>query len=209
MSRWAVLLLAVVILAGCARREAAAPLPPDRSVAVAGFSQPQTPWAFLAGFSPVEGYEAPAVVLGTMDRLLAGVLDASPRFFREPAETRRCEEIVLSDLKGARVSALEYWVRVGRCVPADYVLVPHLHYWEERAGGEWAVASPASVIFDLFLVDVDRSVLARRFYFDERQQSLVENLLAARKFFGRGGRWLTTEQLARSGLEEGLKELGL
>ena len=209
MIRWSVLLVAVSLLAGCAARDVAPPLPSAVTVAVAPFSQPQTPWTFLAGFSAVEGYEAPEKVLTTMDRLLGELLDRSSREIRGTPVTRKCEEIVLSELQGSRVSALEYWVRTGRCIPADFLIVPHLLYWEERAGGEWSVESPASVIFDLFLIDVNRGTIARRFHFDERQQSLVENIFNARKFFGRGGKWITTEELARGGLEEGLKELGL
>jgi hypothetical protein len=209
MSRWSILFAAVVLLAGCAGREAIPPLPPESSVAVAEFSQPQSPWTFLAGFSAVEGYEAPEKVLTTMDGLLAELLSERPGIFRDAGLTNKCEEIVLSELKGSRVSALEYWVRTGRCVQADYLIVPHLLYWEERAGGEWSVESPASIIFDLFLIDVDKGVIARRFHFDERQQSLVENVFNVRKFFGRGGKWITTGQMARGGLEEGLRELGL
>jgi hypothetical protein len=210
MSRWSILCIAVVLMAaGCARRDAVPALPSEAAVAVAEFSQPQTPWTFLAGFAAVEGYVAPPKVLKTMDGLLAELLAEQPREFRATALTKKCEEIVLSKLEGSRVSALEYWLRAGRCVQAEYLIVPHLLYWEERAGGDWSVESPASVNFDLFLIDVNKGVIARRFHFDERQQSLVENIFDAGKFFGRGGRWISTEQMAREGLKQGLKELGL
>jgi hypothetical protein len=209
MRTWGLLFLFVVLVAGCARREAAVQLPPGASIAVAPFSQPVTPWEFLAGFAAVEGYQAPQDVLSTMDSLLAEQLASKGKPDRDAALTSKCEEIVLSGLQGSRVSALEYWVRAGRCVQADYLIVPHLLYWEERAGGKWSAESPARVIFDLFLIDLSKGTVARRFHFDERQQSLVENVLDARKFFARGGEWITTEQLARGGLEEGLRELGL
>jgi hypothetical protein len=141
------------------------------------FSQPVTPWEFLAGFAAVEGYQAPPEVLSTMDNLLGEQLASRGKPDRDAALTSKCEEIVLAGLQGSRVSALEYWVRTGRCVQADYLIVPHLLYWEERAGGEWSAESPARVIFDLFLIDLAKGTVARRFHFDERQQSLVENVL--------------------------------
>jgi hypothetical protein len=209
MRTWGLLLIVVALVAGCASREAPVQLPPGTSLAVAAFSQPVTPWEFLAGFAAVEGYQAPPEVLSTMDNLLGEQLAARGKPDRDIALTSKCEEIVLAGLQGSRVSALEYWTRTGRCVQADYLIVPHLLYWEERAGGEWSAESPARVIFDLFLIDLAKGTVARRYHFDERQQSLVENVLNVRKFFARGGRWITTEQLARGGLEEGLKELGL
>ena len=51
--------------------------------------------------------------------------------------------------------------------------------------------------------------LIKQFHFDETQQSLATNILDARKFVSRNGRWLSAMELAQEGLTKGLAELGL
>ncbi|MFP4515150.1 MAG: hypothetical protein ACOC24_05320 [Desulfovibrionales bacterium] len=204
-----VAIFSLLVLVGCAPREQVELLRPGAMLAVSGFSQPQSPWEMMAGYPPVEGYKAPPEVLDRLDEILGEKLHQQEISFQGPNLTHQCEEIVLAELEGSRVSALEYWVRVGRCLPVDYVLVPHLLYWQERQGGEYSVEAPASVVLDLFLVDVRSGTLAKRFHFDERQTSLMENLLEAPKFFSRGAKWVSAEKLAEDGISEGVKELGL
>ena len=44
--------------------------------------------------------------------------------------------------------------------------------------------------------------------FDERQQSVMENLLSLGKASSRGFSWITAEQLMREGLKERLDQCG-
>jgi hypothetical protein len=51
---------------------------------------------------------------------------------------------------------------------------------------------------------MENNVLKRVFIFDEDQQSLSENLFNMGKFFRRGARWLTVEDLSRDAINQGL-----
>ncbi|MFW6324450.1 MAG: hypothetical protein ACOC0U_05235 [Desulfovibrionales bacterium] len=208
-SRTVPIILILLFALGCAKQQTGARLPEEASLAVAEFSQPIHPWQMLAGFPTIEGYNASDKVLRDLDLLLAELLSERLDRYQGRSLTRQCEEIILSEQEDSRVSALKYWVRVARCMPVDYLLVPHLHFWQERRGGDWSVESPAVLVFDLFLINAQRGELVGRFHFEERQQSLFENVLNAPEFFSRGGKWVQTEELARNGLEQGLQELGL
>jgi hypothetical protein len=116
--------------------------------------------------------------------------------------------VVLAEQERSRISALEYWKKVGTCMAVDYLLVPFAFTWEERQGGEWGVEQPASVTFDLYLIRVDDGTV-KRFHFEERQQALTENILDADKFFRRSGKWVSARELARDGIRQALEDLGL
>ena len=45
--------------------------------------------------------------------------------------------------------------------------------------------------------------------FEETQQTLAANILDAKKFVSRNGRWLSAIELAQEGLKKGIAELGL
>lgn len=203
-------LLTGIVISGCVQKPPGEKLSEERTIAVAGFSQPQQPWEMLAGYPSGDETEVSREVLKSLDRILSEqLLEEKISPFLGSKQTQQCEEIILSELQGSRISALEYWVRVGRCMPADYVLVPQLMHWKEREGSEWGVQSPAEVVLNLFLVDAKNGRLADRFYFEERQKSLSENILTAPKFLKRGGKWVSAEELAGDGIEQGIKELGL
>jgi hypothetical protein len=51
--------------------------------------------------------------------------------------------------------------------------------------------------------------VVRRFLYDEQQRSLSEDLSHAGRFFQRGGKWVSTMELAEDGLRAGLREMGL
>lgn len=214
MRRTFTLLLAVVALAvfssGCARQKFAQPIDPDVSVGVAGFTQPLYDWQLLAGFIPEERKLVDEETLTRLDFLIMSQLGENSRGnVRGPAVTRQCQEVTLFSAKGERTSALDYWVEVGRCIPVDYLLVPMLFDYRDREGKPMGVVSPASVFLEFYVVDVREGDLISRYRFDETQQSLSDNLLDANRFFARGGKWLTADELAMHGIREGLRELGL
>lgn len=206
---WA--LAACLLLPACVNRQAPrAASKVDGTLAVAAFTQPQFDWELLAGYIPDNTPQVDAKVLADLDERLGAGLAANKKLAALPARlTRQCQEIAVFEQKGSRSSALKYWLEVGACMGADAILVPQLIYLAERDGSEMSVRTPASVILDLFLVDVKNQALAGRFHFDETQLSLTENLLDAGKFVRRGGKWITAAQLAGEGIEAGLTELGL
>jgi hypothetical protein len=67
------------------------------------------------------------------------------------------------------------------------------------------VVSPASVAFDLHLIDVDSGEIIWTGNFDQTQRPLSENILELGSFFKRGASWVTAEELAKGGLEDILR----
>lgn len=214
MKRFAPLLFAlltVALLAGCAERRIPPIERPAGVYAVAGVTNPRYDWQLLAGYLPMEGRGVPREVLvqldDTVEELLAqhGELGLIPS-----ASTRQCQEIVtFENTSGSHISALEYWVQVGRCVECDYLVVPQLLYWQEREGSDWGVDRPAGVVMDVYIIDVQNERLLARRHYDETQRPLTSDLGNAARHFERGGKWLTAGELARYGLDRMLQELGL
>ncbi len=90
----------------------------------------------------------------------------------------------------------------GRRHDADGVLVGFVYRYKERVGKGYGAESPASVAFDMHLIRVADERTIWSAHFDETQQSLGDNLYKLGSFISRGGRWVTAEELAKSGLEE-------
>jgi hypothetical protein len=80
-----------------------------------------------------------------------------------------------------------------------------VYRYEGRVGGNLGVDKPAGVGFHMHLME--NNVLKRVFTFDEDQQSLSENIFNIGKFFRRGAKWLTAEELSRDAVNQGLDEI--
>ena len=90
----------------------------------------------------------------------------------------------------------------GRATDTDAVLVGFVYRFRQRVGQGYGAKSPASVAFDMHLIRVADSRNIWSAHFNETQKSLGDNLFRLGSFISRGGRWLTAEELADSGLEE-------
>ncbi|WP_027722312.1 hypothetical protein [Maridesulfovibrio zosterae] len=206
--------LALALLSGCASKSEVVKLPrPVGTIAIAGFTNPVFNWELLAGYLPQEGRPIKADVLQQLDAKMVGVLSKhGVTGYARPAITRQCQEIeVFENMGTRRQAAFAYWVKVGECMTADYILVPQILFWQDLRGMQKADYNiqPASVIIDLYLIDVNNKRIVRRFHFDETQQPLSENVLNAGTFFKRGGKWVKAMDLADEALDNGLMELGL
>lgn len=95
---------------------------------------------------------------------------------------------------------------VGRKNKADAVLVGFLYRFRERVGKGYSVESPASVAFGMHLIRTADAHTIWSANFDETQKSLGENLFQLGSFLSRGGRWVTAEDMAVSGLDKILKK---
>ena len=89
----------------------------------------------------------------------------------------------------------------GRDHDTDVVLVGFVYRFRERIGKAYSVESPASVAFGMHLIRVADGATIWSAHFDETQKSLGDNLFHLGTFISRGGRWVTAEELAKSGLE--------
>lgn len=203
-------LLCVVVLAGCQRKPAAAPIEADVSLGVAGFTQPANDQAALAGYVPNGSTEVKPGTLARLDAyLVQNLTSETKRSFIRPAEARKCMSQLNSSIKSGPHGALDFYIDVGQCLGVEYLVVPQLLYWHELEGGPAGADDPASVMLDIFVLDIAEHGVAARYRFDETQVSLAENVLTFDKFVQRGGKWLTATQLAEWGINDGLRVLGL
>ncbi len=99
----------------------------------------------------------------------------------------------------------EMIVRLGTLAGADAVVAGFVYRFRDRVGTDYGVKTPASVAFDLHLVQVPTGRLLWSAAVDESQRSLTEDLFQVGKFIQRKGRWITAPQMARTALQEALK----
>lgn len=95
--------------------------------------------------------------------------------------------------------------QVGKAFSADTVLLGYLYRWREREGTKYSVNQPASVAFDLYLIESESGDILWKGGFDKTQQSLMENLLDFSFFWKGKGTWMTARQLAELGLTKMLE----
>lgn len=195
---------------GCGPRQTGGPDLEHTELAVADFVKPCDSWQLLAGCLPEDEEPLSPEVLQALNSLLEQELHAKEvTSYIGPSVVEQCREIVLFEVEDLGMSGLEYWSRIGRCVPADLLLIPQVFEWRERKGGEWGAEEPAKVVLDLYLLDVQNKELLDRFHYDQEQKSLTEDLLGFGRFIRRGGKWVSAETLAQEGIKQGLEELGL
>ncbi|MBU1229018.1 MAG: hypothetical protein KKA55_08350 [Proteobacteria bacterium] len=197
----------VLALSACAPKPITPQPRPLGNIAVAAFTAPKYNWELLAGYLPEEGKGVKQETLTRLDAALDQTLRGhGVKVSSTTASTRQCQEIVVFERAGkSRESAFAYWLGVGRCLPADFILVPQVLSWRELEGG----GNPASVVLDLYLLDVKAERVVTRYHFDETQKALTDNLLDMGKFVRRKGEWVGAEVLAGEGIEVGLREMGL
>ncbi|MBN2125230.1 MAG: hypothetical protein JW821_13110 [Deltaproteobacteria bacterium] len=94
----------------------------------------------------------------------------------------------------------ELFMRLGKGMEADGVLAGYLYRWVEREGAEYGVNRPASVAFDLYLIQSSNGAILWKGGFDKAQQSLSENILDIDTFLKAKGKWMSVEELAEMGL---------
>ena len=93
-------------------------------------------------------------------------------------------------------------IQVGKQLGSDVVLIGHVYRFKDRIGSEYAAKAPASVGFDLNMVNTHNGTLIWSGHFDETQKALNENLFLINEFFKRRGQWITAKQMASAALKE-------
>ena len=126
-------------------------------------------------------------------------------------ENKRYEMIGPNQAKGAfasivssdqEISDREVFVRIGQSFSADAVIVGYIYRWREREGTNYSVSRPASVAFDLYLIEPEEGIILWGDKFDKTQKSLSENILDVGTFLKGKGRWMTADELAELGMSE-------
>ncbi len=206
------LTLAAFLLGACAAQapivQFQSDLPPIESVVIAPFENLAQRLESGTGVrSPISGriFVAGPVSIGA-DRFLTGQLVShvqrdTPFEILPPGEPAAVPE-ALVDSSGRQGNRLEQLSQNGRRLGADAVFAGHVYRFQERAGGDFSVQSPASVAFDIYLIDCRQPRVLWSAVYDYTQQALSENLLGVGNFFRRGGRWATAEELATAAMDD-------
>jgi hypothetical protein len=93
-------------------------------------------------------------------------------------------------------------VALGKEVKADAVIYGEVHRFRERIGTDYGASEPASVSFDLGIVDAVNGEVMWNGSFSETQQSLSANFLNWWMLWRAGPHWFTARELAGLGVEK-------
>jgi hypothetical protein len=97
---------------------------------------------------------------------------------------------------------LNIYKKVGTELGADVLAVGYVYRYTERVGYKISAEHPASVAFEIHLINsVDGSIIWRG-YFDKTQKSLMEDVFQISSFFRGGGTWMTARQLTGQGMDK-------
>jgi hypothetical protein len=97
---------------------------------------------------------------------------------------------------------LQAAVETGKKLNAEGVLIGFVYRFSQRVGGPFASDRPASAAFDLAMVRVSDGAVVWKNTFDETQQSLADNVLAAGQYMERGLRWFTVQEWGDIGVNQ-------
>jgi len=95
---------------------------------------------------------------------------------------------------------------VAKRFSCNLILETTLVRYADRVGGQYGAKEPAAVTFSYKLHEVETGRVLCHGRFEERQQSVMENLLALGKARSRGLTWITAEEMLREGLKEKLEK---
>ncbi len=149
--------------------------------------------------------------------------DKAPRFMDAQLHTLMLEKESITVIPSERASGIvavfssqknpiperELWVEVGRALGADAVLGGFIYRFKNRTGRNYGVDDAASIAFDLHLVRVADSRVRWSGRVDETQQPLSNNLFTLDKFVRRGGKWVTSREMAQDELQSLVADMPL
>lgn len=184
------------LAAGCAQNNTTSPETKPPVVKVSGIAVLPVQIVVEEGEGlPEEGERTLKAGAQVMDSLMRELLAGKPQIHFVPSGK---QPVTAGDVETARQIASQQGSNV--------VLATTLSRFNERVGGEYGVKQPAAVTFSYRLFEVGEGKVLCHGRFDERQQSVMENLFALPKAQSRGLVWLTAQELARDGLREKFAE---
>jgi hypothetical protein len=101
----------------------------------------------------------------------------------------------------AEPKADPYQELVAKRFSCNLILETTLTQYDHRIGGQFGAKEPAAVTFSYKLHESGTGRVLCHGRFEERQQSVMENLLALGKARSRGLTWITAEEMLREGLK--------
>ena len=110
-----------------------------------------------------------------------------------------------TSLKHSNLPGPQLAQELGKILSLDAVVVGQVRVYRERDGQKYG-AIPAAVGFDVQLINVKNGTVIWMGDYFEEQKPLTEDL---KGFLDRGGKWVTAEELARSGAKQVMQRLPL
>ena len=188
-----------IVAAGCAQKEGPASVATDPSVAISCIAvipvQPSVDFEDI--LSPAEKKtlkDGSQVMDGLLKQFLTG--KANVRFVAEGQGAAKKTEGVANNLVNAR--------RIADQFKCNAVMETTLSQYADRVGGPYGAKDSAAVTFTYKLYETGSGKVICHGRFDEKQQSVMDNLLTLPKAQNRGMTWLTAEELLREGVKERL-----
>jgi TolB-like protein len=123
-----------------------------------------------------------------------------------PQQTSAAKSEVLERM-GTTITKQRMINEIGLTLKADAVIFGHLYRYEKRVGKTFSVEKPASLRFDLQLIQVHSGRMIWWDDFDETQKPLSENLFLLGTFLKRRGRWITAKEMAQGAIDDMLRGL--
>jgi len=207
--RGAILASAVLAFAaGCAETIRSRPAPaltereaPLRRIAVAPF---EVRLSRHPGSSSSEGAVAPVAAAVVARQVADALLEAGFEVVPPEDVGRALLEGGVPFSRGRPGPALAV---LERTFGVDAVLLGEIWRFRERVGSGAGATRPASVGFEIRLLEAATGKLLYEAVFDETQRPVSENVLNAARYPGGGTRWLTAAELSAWGARELAREL--
>jgi hypothetical protein len=203
----AVAVLLSIVLGACSEKTSPAPAQPESETATEAASESTHLIAVLpiepapapshpgAPAAPLPGPEAGLAITAQVYRSLADQTDS--RFVPDLTVD---DEMSTPEVRAAG-SLDDRAVALGKQVGADAVIFGRVFRFQKRVGTQYGATQPASVWFELAVVDVNSGEVIWQDQFDETQQPLTSNLLNWWMFWRAGPRWMSAGELAGLGVE--------
>jgi hypothetical protein len=155
----------------------------------------------ISGAVFMAGPVSDTIIFQMNDSLLNRLIKTDGYDLVSPNQVRGAVSRIISEDKYG-LDDINVIKKIGKAFNAHVVLAGHLYRWQERDGTEYSVKQPASVAFDLYLIESKTGDILWKGSFDKTQKSLMENLLDFSFFWKGKGKWMTASQLAELGLSE-------
>jgi hypothetical protein len=97
---------------------------------------------------------------------------------------------------------LDVLKKTGHELGADVLALGYIYRYTERVGYDYSAEHPASVAFEIYMVNPSDNSIIWRGVFDKTQKSLMEDMFQVSSFFKGRGKWLTADELSKQGMDE-------
>ncbi len=182
-------------------------IPLDLTIGVVPFSQPLNTSELITGYIPENQGHITSDALNELDLMLRTSLHTTGRTYSWlPAPLA----INKTNFHASEIpQSLDKWIAYGQEYRVNFLLVPQVLNWHQRAGSRAGVTQSAHVRVEFFLLDIRHGRIFRRSVFEEKQLGLANDLSRVGDFLKRGGGWVKAEELTQEGIAKAIDELGL